>query len=163
MAIISIIAAMSENRAIGKDNKLPWYIPEDLAWFKEKTRGKPVIMGRKTHESIGKRLPGRLNIVISRDKDYVSPIKYVYKHNSLEDAIKKHEGLYELMIIGGSELYKAAIPLANRMYLTRICANFEGDTFFPEYDESEWEEKEHIIKGTMKYMLHFHVLERTGG
>ncbi len=160
MAIISVIAAMSENRVIGKDNKLPWYIPEDLAWFKEKTRGKPVIMGRKTHESIGKKLPGRLNIVISRDKDYVSSCKYVYIHNSLEDAIKKYEGLDELMIIGGSELYKVAIPLADRMYLTRIGASFEGDTFFPEYDESEWEEKEHIIKGTMEYMLHFHVLER---
>jgi len=160
MAIISVIAAMSENRVIGKDNKLPWYIPEDLAWFKEKTRGKPVIMGRKTHESIGKKLPGRLNIVISRDKDYISTIKYVYTYNSLEDAIKKYEGLDELMIIGGSELYKVAIPLADRMYLTRIGASFEGDTFFPAYDESKWEEKEHIIKGTMEYMLHFHVLER---
>lgn len=160
MAIISVIAAMSENRVIGKDNKLPWYIPEDLAWFKEKTKGKPVIMGRKTHESIGRKLPGRLNLVISRDKGYVSSVKYVYTYNSLEDIIEEYEGMSELFIIGGSEIYKKAIPLADKMYLTKISANFEGDTFFPEYDESEWEKKEHIIKGTKKYMLHFYTLER---
>ena len=100
MAIVSIIAAMDENRVIGKDNKLPWYIPEDFKWFKEKTAGKPVIMGRKTHESIGKKLPGRLNIVVTKDKGYESPCKNIHVYNSLENVIDEHDALDELMVIG---------------------------------------------------------------
>lgn len=160
MAEISIIAAMDEDGVIGKNNKLPWYIPEDLAWFKEKTNGKPVIMGRKTHESIGRKLPGRLNLVISRDENYVSSVKYVYTLGSVEEAIDTHSGLSELMVIGGSEIYKAALPLATQMYLTKINAKFDGDTFFPEYDESEWVVKKNIVKYTKDYVLNFLTLGR---
>jgi len=160
MAIISIIAAMDEGGLIGKDNKMPWYIPEDLAWFKEKTRNKPVIMGRKTHESIGKKLPGRLNVVITRDKGYQSPHKCVYTYNSLVDAINDYSGLNELMIIGGAELYTSAFSFVDKMYLTRIFARFEGDTYFPDYNEDEWKKTYKNISSNKQYMFEFSIRER---
>ena len=141
---ISIIVAMANNRAIGRDNKLLWHLPEDLKYFKRITMGKPIIMGRKTFESIGRPLPGRLNIVVTRQKDWQHEGTRVT--HSLEDAIEIAEaqafidGLEEVMVIGGAELYKHALPLASTLYLTRVDADIEGDAFFPEVDESVWQE-----------------------
>jgi len=160
MATISIIAAVDKNGVIGKDNKLPWHIPEDLAWFKANTMNKPIIMGRKTHESIGKRLPGRLNLVISNNRGYASPHKHVYVYNSLVDAISDYEELNELMIIGGAELYTSAFSFVDRLYLTKIHAQFDGDTYFPEYNEIEWEIKESNIVSNQDYEVEFLIMER---
>ena len=132
MATISIIAAMSNNRVIGRDNKLPWYIPEDLQWFKQNTMNKPVIMGRKTHESIGRKLPGRLNLVVSRNEEYKPVNDLIYVYSSLEDIFEEYAGMNELCIIGGAEIYKEAIPHADKMYITKIAVDIDGDTFFPE-------------------------------
>ena len=160
MAIVSIIAAMDENRVIGKDNKLPWYIPEDFKWFKEKTAGKPVIMGRKTHESIGKKLPGRLNIVVTKDKGYESPCKNIHVYNSLENVIDEHDALDELMVIGWAEIYSAALPIVDRMYITKILTHFDGDTYFPKYNEKEWNIKERNMSSNKDYLFEFIIMER---
>jgi len=160
MVIISIIAAMDKNGVIGKDNKLPWHIPEDFKWFKEKTMRKPVIMGRKTHESIGKHLPGRLNLVITKDKEYKSPCNNVYIYNSLEDIISEYSELYELMIIGGAELYTSAFSFVKKMYITKIHAEFEGDTYFPEFDQSKWIIKESSKVQNKDYLVEFQIMER---
>lgn len=135
--IVSVIVAVADDRAIGVDNKMPWHITEDLQHFKRVTMGAPVVMGRKTFESLRGPLPGRRNIVITRNKDYSAEgIEVVY---SLEDAIKLCEGCEELFIMGGGEIYRQAMPIADRFYLTRIYATYENvDTYFPEWDESEW-------------------------
>jgi dihydrofolate reductase len=135
--IISMIAAMADNRIIGKDNKMPWHLPADFAWFKRCTLGKPVIMGRKTYESIGRPLPGRHNIVISRDASLV--IEGVSIVSSIEEAIEVAANVDEVMIIGGGSIYQACMPQANKLYLTFIDLNIEGDTQFPEWG-SEWQE-----------------------
>ncbi len=132
----SIIVAMSENRAIGKNNKLPWHIPEDFAWFKKHTIGHPVIMGRKTFESIGRVLPGRKNIIVSRQKNYSANGAFVY--NSLEAAIdaleaEQHE---EIFVIGGYQVFNKALVFIDRIYLTLIHRDFEGDVFFPPIPDS---------------------------
>jgi len=160
MATISIIVAMSNNRVIGKNDKLPWYIPEDLQWFKDNTMNKPVIMGRKTHESIGKKLPGRLNIVVSRNKDYEPINDLVRVYSSLEDVIVEHEGMCELFVIGGAEIYKEVLPYTDKMYITRIAADIEGDTFFPEYNEDEWNTVSSKYTGNKNYFFEFKILER---
>ncbi|MAG28596.1 dihydrofolate reductase [bacterium] len=133
--MISAIAAVGKNRELGKSGKIPWYIPGELKHFKEITMGHPVIMGRKTHESIGRALPGRTNIVITRNPDYKAEGCVVV--SLIEDAIteaKKHEK-EEVFIIGGGEIYKLAWPYIDRLYLTIINKSFEADTFFPEYSE----------------------------
>ncbi len=129
---LSIIVAMTEDRVIGVKNKLPWRLPEDLKRFKEITMGKPVIMGRKTYESIGRLLPGRKNIILSRNKSYKVEGAYTAAH--LKDAIALCEGAKEIFVIGGAQLYKEALPKANRLYLTIINQKFEGDAHFPEFD-----------------------------
>ena len=130
--IISLIAAMAKNRIIGKDNQMPWHLPADLGHFKAVTLGKPIIMGRKTYESIGRPLPGRTNIVMSRDKDYkIEGCKTV---TSLEDAIKLVQDVDEIMIIGGGFLYTQCIPQADKLYLTFIDLDVEGDTQFPQFE-----------------------------
>ncbi len=131
--LISIIAAIGENREIGKNNKLLWHIPEDFKRFKEMTSGYPVIMGRKTFESIGKPLPNRTNIIITRDKNYKSEnclITY-----SLEEAIQlaKTKDDKEIFIIGGGQIYEQAIGIADKLYLTVVKGGFDADTFFPVY------------------------------
>lgn len=134
MSIISIIAAISENRAIGKDNKLLWHIPEDMKRFRTLTRGHPIIMGRKTFESIGKPLPGRANIIVTRDSVYERQGCLVV--HSLADAIKlaqKQEGNSEIFVIGGGEIYRQAMPMADKLYLTIVKGNFDADTYFPDY------------------------------
>src|SRR3989344_1427321 len=136
--IISLIAAMGKSRVIGKDNALPWNLPPDLKRFRQITLGKPVVMGRKTFESLGKPLPDRKNIVITRDKDYKA-YGCVVVH-SVDEALKAASGNEELMVIGGEQIFREAIPIADRMYLTFIDENFEGDAYFPEYNQKEWKE-----------------------
>ena len=132
---ISLIAALSENRVIGKENSLPWHIPEDLKHFKEVTSGHPVIMGRKTFESIGRLLPKRLNIVISRDKSYV--VEGATMANSLEEALEI-AGNYdkkEIFVIGGGQIFEQAMQYADRLYLTLVHTELEGDAFFPDFSK----------------------------
>ena len=136
--IISLIAAMGKNRVIGKDNSLIWKLPADMEYFREKTTGKPVVMGRKTFESIGRPLPNRKNIIITRDENYKAEGCVVV--HSVDEALKAAEDAEEVMVIGGSQIYKEFFPRANKMYLTFIDEEFEGDTFFPEWDKEEWKE-----------------------
>ena len=139
---LSISVAMADNRVIGIDNKMPWHLSADLQYFKKITMGKPILMGRKTYESIGRPLPGRQNIIISRNPDYRQLGCEVY--HSIDFVIDACRGNEELMIIGGASIYQAMLPKASYMYLTRIHKTFEGDTFFPEFDLSEWCEIERI-------------------
>lgn len=134
---ISIIAAVAANRVIGKEGDLPWHIPEDLKYFKRITMGKPVIMGRKTWETLDEPLPGRKNIVVTRQNDYKAKGAEVV-HN-LDDAIQAAAGTQEVMILGGAGIYEAALPRTDRMYLTHIHEAFEGDTYFPEFNRNNWE------------------------
>lgn len=137
--IISLLLAASENNVIGRDNQLPWHLPDDLKYFKNLTWGLPILMGRKTFDSIGKPLPGRKSIVITRDRDW--QCKGVEVVHSIDDAIAKAEevGAREIFVIGGAEIFHSSLPLARRIYLTRIHHHFEGDVFFPPIDTSEWE------------------------
>ena len=135
--ILSLIAAMDNNRLIGRDNALPWHLPADLAHFKNITMAKPILMGRKTYDSIGRPLPGRTNIVVTRSSDL--QVEGVTVVNSIEEAISVVPDAEELMIIGGSSIYELVLPKAHRMYLSFVEGEFEGDAWFPEFDESEWE------------------------
>jgi dihydrofolate reductase len=134
---LAIIVAMSRNRVIGINNKLPWYLPEDLKRFRKITSGHPVIMGRRTFESIGRLLPGRENIIITRNQDYKvlgATIRY-----SLEEALAPFKSSdEEVFILGGGEIFKLAMPLVNRIYLTLIDQDFKGDAYFPETDFSKY-------------------------
>ena len=133
---------MAANRVIGKDNQLPWHLPADLKHFKETTMGKPILMGRKTWESIGRPLPGRTNIVVTRDENYDAPGCVVV--HSIEAAMQAASPQEEVMVIGGAEFYRQVLPRADCIYLTRINEDFEGDTLFPELDSSEWQEIERV-------------------
>lgn len=133
---LSLIVAMTQNRVIGKDNQMPWHLPAELAWFKQNTLGKPVIMGRKTFQSIGKPLPNRQNIVLSRQPFIFTDVDWA---NSLESALELAKGSEEIMLIGGGELFKQALPFAEKLYLTEIQTQLEGDTFFPALDTTQWE------------------------
>lgn len=144
MITLSIIVAMANNRAIGKDNQLLWHLPEDLQYFKRMTMGKPIVMGRKTFESIGRPLPGRLNIVITRQTDWQHEgVKVVH---AIDDALKLAEaqsiidGVDEMMVIGGAEIYKTALPVADKLYVTRVDTEIDGDAFFPVIDSAIWQE-----------------------
>lgn len=132
----SLIVAATLNGVIGKDNQMPWHLPADLAWFRQNTTGKPVIMGRKTFESIGRPLPKRTNIVLSR-----KPYEYegVIWKESLESALEAVKESEEIMLIGGGELFKQYLPYADKLYLTQIQADIDGDTFFPLLNWDEWE------------------------
>ncbi|MBI1936099.1 dihydrofolate reductase [Candidatus Woesearchaeota archaeon] len=134
---ISLIAAMDRNRVIGNENKLLWKIPNDMKRFRQLTAGKTVIMGRKTFESIGRPLPNRTNIIITRDKNYKADGCIVVY--SVGEALKKSDS-EEIMVIGGAQIYVQLLPTANKMYLTFIDAEFEGDAYFPEFDKKEWKE-----------------------
>lgn len=135
--ILSIIVAIAKNHAIGKDNKLLWYLPNDLKHFKNTTSGHTVIMGRKTFDSVGKPLPKRRNIVITRQAISIEGCEVV---DSLEAAIALCKAEDEVFIVGGAEIYRQAIPLTDRIYLTIIDHEFDGDTFFPELNPDEWQE-----------------------
>jgi dihydrofolate reductase len=136
--MISFIWAMDENGVIGHENKLPWKIPADLKFFKETTMGHPIVMGRKTFESIGKPLPGRENIVLTRDLSYEADGCVVY-HEMEEVLHHAEETEVEVMVTGGAEIFKKFIPYADKLYVTRIHESFEGDTYFPELNWDEYE------------------------
>ncbi|KAA5543456.1 dihydrofolate reductase [Adhaeribacter rhizoryzae] len=137
--MIASIFAMSENRVIGKENKLPWHLPADLKFFKATTLHHPILMGRKTYESIGKPLPLRTSVIITRQPDYQVPGTLVV--NSLTEAINKAQEINkDIFIIGGAEILKEALPLIDTMYLTLIHATFEGDVYYPAYNEQDWQE-----------------------
>ena len=130
---ISLIAALSENRVIGNQGKLPWHLKDDFRRFKERTLGHPIIMGRKTHESIGRPLPGRTNIVVTRDTSHEIPGCVVVKSLSEALAIAREAESEEIFVIGGGQIYAEALLVADRLYLTLVHAIMDGDTFFPEY------------------------------
>jgi len=133
---ISLIVAAAANDVIGVDNRLPWHLPEDLRRFRTITMGKPIVMGRRTHESIGRALPGRRNIVLSRKDGYTAEGCEVA--GGLADALALVGEVDEVMVIGGAALYEAALPLARRIYLTRLHLAFKGDTRFPSLDNADW-------------------------
>ncbi len=140
MTRIYLIAAVASNGIIGAQGKLPWRLPEDLQHFKKLTLGHPVIMGRRTWESLGKALPGRENIVVTRSKGYEAPGAAVA--SSLDAALALCAGEPVVFVIGGSELYTAALPLAAGLVLTEIHRDYDGDARFPEYDRSRWKESQ---------------------
>ncbi|MDF2447345.1 MAG: dihydrofolate reductase [Moraxellaceae bacterium] len=143
--VLALIAAVAENGCIGIGNKLPWYLPEDLKFFKRVTTGKPVIMGRNTFESLGKPLPNRTNIVITRNPGYTAPdgVKVVGSLDhalAVAEAVAHIAGLDEIMVIGGAQIYAEALPRIGRMYLTEVKKTVDGDAFFPAWNRSEWRE-----------------------
>jgi dihydrofolate reductase len=134
--MISLIAAMAADRVIGMDNAMPWHLPADLAWFKRQTLDKPVIMGRRTWESIGRPLPGRLNIVISSQPGDAEGVNWV---TSIDEALQAAGEVDEVMVIGGGRIYEQLLPRADRLYLTHIDAEVVGDTTFPDFEPEEWQ------------------------
>ena len=162
--IISIIVAMDRHRVIGNKGKLPWHISADLKNFKAITMGKPIIMGRKTHESIGRPLPGRENVVLSRDAGYQAQGCTVL--GSLEEVYERFTDTDEIMIMGGADLYEQTLDKANRIYLTEVHTEVEGDTYFPDFDRETWEEtSRQDFKADEKnqYDYSFVILERSQG
>lgn len=141
---LALIAAVADNGVVGRNNQLPWYLPEDLKYFKQTTMGKPILMGRKTWESIGKPLPGRTNIVITRQLDYQAAgarvVGTLEQALELAESIATIDGSSELMVIGGAEIYTHALPLARRLYLTEVHARVTGDARFPDWDPAQWRE-----------------------
>ena len=161
--MISLIVALSENNVIGKEGSIPWCMPADLAHFKQTTMGHSIVMGRKTHESIGRTLPGRHNVVITRQKNYQAAEGCVVV-NSIEEALSlpKVKADSEIFIICGAEIYNHAMPLADRIYLTRIHTEMAGDKFF-KFDESQWREvsrQEHKADENNKYSYDFLILDK---
>ena len=144
MIDLAVIVAVAENGVIGRNNALPWHLPEDLRYFKRVTMGKPIVMGRKTFESIGRPLPGRTNIVITRQPDYtadgVKVVSGLDEALALAEDVALIDGVGELMVIGGAEIYREAIARARRLYLTEVHASIEGDAYLPEIDWSLWRE-----------------------
>lgn len=158
--MISLIAALAVDRIIGLDNAMPWDLPADLAWFKRNTLNKPVIMGRRTWESIGRPLPERKNIVISRQPGSDARVIWV---SSVQSAIDACDNAAEIMVIGGGHVYAQFLPLAQRLYLTHIDAEVEGDTQFPEYEPDEWQStfsEFHDADENHSHSYCFEVLER---
>ena len=167
MITLSLIVAVAENGVIGRNNALPWHLPEDLKYFKRVTLGKPIVMGRKTYESIGKPLPGRTNIVISRNPAYaadgVRVVGSLDEALSLAEDIALIDGVDELMVIGGAAIYAEALPRAERLYLTRVHAEVAGDAHLPELDLAAWRERsreQHAASETNPYDYSFIVYER---
>jgi dihydrofolate reductase len=158
---VSLIVAMAKNRVIGVNNTLPWHLPADLKHFKALTMGHHIVMGRKTYESIGKLLPGRTSIVVTRNADYAQPGVMVV--NSLEAAISACGDDHEIFVIGGAELYRQAINFAGRIYLTEIEADISGDAHFTEFDNKQWQETgraSHVPDDKNLYSYHFVVYDR---
>jgi len=149
--VISIIAAMAENRVIGRGNEMPWDIPSELRQFKERTMGHPVIMGRKTFESIGHLLPGRKNIIISNQQGFAPEEGIVVR--DLHKAITAAEGADEVFICGGETVFREAIPLADKIYLTIIDEEFDGDTFFPEIPDDFVEVERQTFEDIIPYAV----------
>jgi dihydrofolate reductase len=165
---LAIIVAAARNRVIGRNNALPWHLPEDLKYFKRVTMGKPILMGRKTFESIGRPLPGRANLVVSRDPEFSAA--GVSVAGSLDEAVELArdialiDGVEELVVIGGEQIYRAALPRTQRLYLTEVHADVEGDALMPEICRDEWREmsrERHVASDANPYDYSFVVLERS--
>lgn len=162
---IALVVAVADNGVIGRGGGLPWNLPEDLKYFRAVTMGKPILMGRRTHESIGRPLPGRANIVVTRDQAFHAA--GVDVATSLEDAVRVAEsraeeaGVAEIMVIGGAEIYRAILPRVHRIYLTEVHAPVDGDTVFPDFDRDEWREtsREDVMTDS-GVAISFVVLER---
>ena len=158
---LSIVVAMDENRLIGKDNKLPWHLPADLAYFKKNTTGKSIVMGRKTYDSIGRPLPNRRNIVISRNsKTLITGCEVL---SSIDEVLSITKDEDEVMIIGGASLCEQLLPQVSRLYITKIEGKFDGDVYFPEYNEADWRQvscESHLPDDLNEHAHHFLVLER---
>lgn len=164
--IVSLIAALAENRTIGKNNDLPWHLPDDMKFFMETTKDHHVIMGRKNYDSIPQKfrpLPKRTNIVVTRQKDFQAPGCVVVNSITEGLALAKKNNEPEVFIIGGADIYKQSMPEADRLYLTEIKATIEGDTFFPEFDKKNWKEtmrQSHAADERHVYAFDFVIYER---
>lgn len=163
---ISLIAAVSRNKVIGRNNDLPWHLPDDMKFFMQTTSGHHVIMGRKNYDSLPQKfrpLPNRVNIVVTRQKDFKAPGCTVVNSINEGITIAKEANESELFIIGGAEIYKAALPNATYLYLTEIRADIDGDTYFPDFDQTEWKEisrKPHSSDEKHKYSFDFVIYQR---
>jgi dihydrofolate reductase len=159
--LVSLIVALSDNGVIGRDNALPWRLPEDLRRFKAATLGKPILMGRRTFESIGHALPGRANLVLTREADWHAP--GVLTVHSVPAALAAARAAPELVVIGGAQVYRLVMPLAQRIYLTQVHAALAGDTYFEDFDPAQWVEvarEERPADERHAYPLTFKTLER---
>lgn len=158
---LSMIAAMSSNRVIGIENKMPWHLPEDFKWFRKHTLNKPILMGKNTFLSIGKPLPNRENLVLTNSESFFHNGVDVF--NSFDKAVEAHKNAPEIMIIGGAKVYQELIDKVDTLYLTKVNAYFEGDAFFPEIDKTKWKT---IFTKTFKaddcneYDLDFFIMDR---
>jgi dihydrofolate reductase len=160
---LSLIVAMARNRVIGANNRIPWHLPNELKLFKQLTMGHHIVMGRRTYESIGRLLPGRTSVIVTRQKDYAVPEAIVA--HSIEDAIQACAGDDEIFVIGGADLFRETLPIADRLYLTTVDAEPEGDTFMPELDMFEWKETRAEAFGKDEKHAHSYrlaVLDRAG-
>jgi dihydrofolate reductase len=161
---LEFVVAAARNGVIGRDNGLPWRLPADLAHFKRLTLGHPVLMGRRTWQSIGRPLPGRVNIVMTRDASFAAPGAVVVR--SLDEARAAAAGADRLMVIGGAELYRACLPLASVIHLTEVDADVEGDTRLPSWSRDEWQEvsrEAHAADERHAYRYSFVTLRRRAG
>lgn len=163
----ALIVAMAQNRVIGRDNQLPWRLPKDLQYFKATTMGKPIVMGRKTFESIGRALPGRVNIVVSTNLDYkaegVRVVHSIEQALALAREVAQAEGVDELMVIGGAQLYQRVLTQVDRLYLTLVEAEVAGDALFPALDWQQWQllsEECHEPDNSNPYPYRFNVYQR---
>lgn len=159
--MISLMLAMDENRVIGKDNQLPWHLPADLQYFKKVTMGHPIVMGRKTYESIGRLLPGRENIIITRNKSFqVNGAVILHNVAVIKEYADKCEK--EVFVIGGAEIFREILPETDKLYITQIHHTFEGDTYFPQIDSNQWRVTS-SVKGKVDelnvYQHDFNILE----
>lgn len=160
---ISLVVAMDRNRVIGHEGRLPWHLPDDLEWFRRCTLGKPIVMGRRTQESLGRALPGRPNIVISSQADYQARGATVVP--SLDLALDAARDYPEVAIIGGGVLFAATLPLADRLYVTVVHGEYPGDTWFPAFETAEWREihrEDHPVDERHECAFSFLVWERVG-
>lgn len=161
--IVSAIWAQARNGVIGKENRIPWHLPDDLKYFKRCTLGHHIITGRKNFESVGKPLPGRTNIIVTRNPDYVVSACIVVHSVGKALSFAFENGEHEAFIVGGGEIYKLALPIVDRLYVTMIDADIEGDVFAPEVDWTQWKEvstAHHNPDERHKYAFNFKVYER---
>lgn len=158
MPILSLIAAVAHNQVVGIENRLPWHLPDDLKYFKATTLGRPIIMGRKTYASIGRPLPGRHNIVMTRNPAWQADGVTVV--GNLDDALAAAGDVPEIFLIGGATLYGVALPRADRLYLTEIDADFAGDAYFPEWPRQEFREVQRETRKGEDFNYHFVVYHR---
>ena len=160
----TLVVAVARNGVIGKDNRLPWRLPDEIAYFKRVTMGHPVVMGRRTWDSIGKPLPGRANIVVTRQRDFQAPgCTVVHSLDEAWEAAARAEGAEEVCVIGGTALFEESLPVADRIHYTEVEADVDGDTFFPPFDRSQWQEREvqrHAADARHAYPYRILVLDR---